>query len=86
MTGTLKAGDYIQLGAGSSARLHQVLLDQDGSGSLEIWPALRADYSSATVVFNNAKGVFRLSNNVTSWSINNASAYGISFEAVEALT
>ena len=86
MTGTLKAGDYIQLGSGSSAKLHQVLLDQDGDGSLEIWPALRSDYSGATVVFNNPKGVFRLSNNVTSWSINNASIYGISFEAVEALT
>ena len=85
MTGTLKAGDYIQLGAGADARLHQVLLDQSGDGSLEIWPALRADYIGATVIFNNAKGVFRLSNNVTSWSINNASAYGISFEAVEAL-
>ncbi len=86
MTGTLKAGDYIQLGSGSSAKLHQVLLDQDGDGSLEIWPALRSDYTGATVVFNNPKGVFRLSNNVTSWSINNASIYGISFEAVEALT
>jgi len=86
MTGTLKAGDYIQLGSGSSAKLHQVLLDQDGDGSLEIWPALRSDYTGATVVFNNPKGVFRLSNNVTSWSINNASVYGISFEAVEALT
>ncbi len=86
MTGSLKAGDYIQLGAGSSAKLHQVLLDQDGDGSLEIWPALRSDYTGATVVFNNPKGVFRLSNNVTSWSINNASIYGISFEAVEALT
>ena len=86
MTGSLKAGDYIQLGAGSSAKLHQVLLDQDGDGSLEIWPALRSDYTGATVVFNNPKGVFRLSNNVTSWSINNASVYGISFEAVEALT
>jgi len=85
MTGTLKAGDYIQLGAGSSARLHQVLADQDGDGDLEIWPGLRDDYTAATVTFNNAKGVFRLSNNVTSWSINNASAYGISFEAVEAL-
>ena len=85
MTGTLKAGDYIQLGAGSSARLHQVLLDQSGDGTLEIWPALRSSYSGATVTFNNPKGVFRLSNNVTSWSINNASAYGISFEAVEAL-
>ena len=86
MTGTLKAGDYIQLGSGSSAKLHQVLEDQNGSGSLEIWPALRSDYTAATVVFNNPKGVFRLSNNVTSWSINNASIYGISFEAVEALT
>lgn len=86
MTGSLKAGDYIQLGSGSSAKLHQVLVDQDGDGSLEIWPALRSDYSSATVTFNNPKGVFRLSNNVTSWSINNASIYGISFEAVEALT
>jgi hypothetical protein len=86
MTGTLKAGDYIQLGSGSSAKLHQVLLDQDGDGSLEIWPALRSDYTAAPVVFNNPKGVFRLSNNVTSWSINNASIYGISFEAVEALT
>lgn len=86
MTGTLKAGDYIQLGSGSSAKLHQVLLDQDGDGGLEIWPTLRSDYTAAPVVFNNPKGVFRLSNNVTSWSINNASLYGISFEAVEALT
>lgn len=86
MTGTLKAGDYIQLGSGSSAKLHQVLVDQDGDGSLEIWPSLRADYTDATVTFNNAKGVFRLNNNITTWSINNASIYGISFEAVEALT
>ncbi|MDB4323443.1 hypothetical protein N9949_02100 [Akkermansiaceae bacterium] len=85
MTGTLKAGDYIQLGSGSSAKLHQVLLDQDGDGSLEIWPSLRSNYTDATVTFNNPKGVFRLANNVTSWSINNASTYGISFEAVEVL-
>lgn len=85
MTGTLKAGDYIQLGSGSSARLHQVLIDQTGSGSLEIWPDLRSTYTDATVTFNNAKGVFRLSTNITSWSINNASSYGISFEAVEAI-
>ena len=85
MTGTLKAGDYIQLGGASSAKLHQVLLDQTGNGSLEIWPALRSTYTGATVVFNEAKGVFRLANNLTSWSINNVSAYGISFEAVEAL-
>ena len=86
MTGTLIAGDYIQLGAGSNSKLHQVLTDQSGDGSIDIWPPLRSNYSSATVVFNSPKGVFRLANNVTSWSINNASAYGISFDAVEAIT
>ena len=86
MTGTLKAGDYIQLGTGSAARLHKVLVDQTGNGTLEIWPALRTDYTSASATFNNAKGVFRLATNIGEWSINNASAYGISFEAVEAIT
>ena len=85
MTGTLLAGDYIQLGSGSAAKLHQVLLDQDGDGSLEIWPALRSNYTDETVIFNAPKGVFRLATNISSWSINNASTYGISFEAVEAL-
>jgi len=86
MTGTLKAGDYIQLGSGSTAKLHQVLVDQSGTGTLEIWPALRSSYTDEVVVFNNPKGVFRLATNVTSWSINNASVYGISFEAVEVVT
>ena len=86
MTGSLLAGDYIQLGDGPSSKLHQVLIDQTGNGTLEIWPALRSTYSSKSATFNAAKGVFRLSTNVTTWSINNVSAYGISFEAVEDLT
>ena len=86
MTGSLLAGDYIQLGGGSSAKLHKVLVDQTGSGTLEIWPALRTDYTSANVTYTNAKGVFRLNQNVSSWQITNANSYGISFEAVEAIT
>ena len=86
MTGTLKAGDYIQLGSGSASRLHTVLLDKTGDGELEVWPALRSNYNSATADLSSPKGVFRLSSNMTSWSINNASVYGISFEAVEAVT
>ena len=85
MTGTLLAGDYIQLGTGSAARLHQVLVDQSGSGNLEIWPDLRGTYSGETVIYSSPKGVFRLGNSTTSWSIDNASFYGISFEAIEAL-
>jgi len=86
MTGTLKAGDYIQLGSGSASRLHTVLLDKTGDGELEIWPALRSNYTSATADLSSPKGVFRLSSNRTSWSINNASVYGISFEAIEVLS
>lgn len=86
MTGTLKAGDYIQLGTGADSKLHQVLVDQSGNGTLEIWPALRTGYTSASVDFSSPKGAFRLSTNLTSWSIDNTSTYGISFEAVEAIT
>ena len=86
MTGSLLAGDYIQLGSGTTARLHKVLVDQTGSGTLEIWPALRSTYSSATVTTTDAKGVFRLNQNMSSWQISNANSYGIAFEAVEAIT
>jgi len=85
MTGTLLAGDYIQLGSGSSARLHKVLQDQDGSGTLEIWPALRADHTTTSAVLTSAAGMFRLSSNEQSWSVNEASVYGITFGAMEAL-
>lgn len=86
MTGSLLAGDYVQLGSGASSRLHKVLVDQTGSGTLHIWPALRANYSAATVVTTNTRGVFRLANSDTSWSIDNRNAYGISFSAVEAIS
>lgn len=86
MTGSLLAGDYIQLGSGSSAKLHQVLVDQTGDGDLEIWPDLRSDYTSASVVTSSPKGVFRLSQNMSSWSIDNASFYGIAFEAIEVIS
>jgi len=86
MTGTLLAGDYIQLGTGSAAKLHQVLVDRTaGTGvDLEIWPDLRSTYSGETIIYSNPKGIFRLAQSVTSWSIDNASFYGISFEAIEA--
>lgn len=85
MTGTLKSGDYIQLGTGQNARLHTVLQDQTGDGTLEIWPGLRDNYTAATVTFTDPKGVFRLRENMSSYSINNDSRYGISFEAIEVI-
>ena len=84
MTGSLLSGDYIQLGTGSSTHLHQVVEDLSGSGTLEIWPALRDNYSGS-VTFNNPKGLFRLSTSNTSWSIDENSSYSISFDCVEVL-
>ena len=83
---TLLAGDYIQVGLESGARLYQVLEDQTGSGTIEVYPNLQTTYSGELVGTNDPKGVFRLSSNVTSWSIDNASVYGISFDCVEAIT
>jgi hypothetical protein len=80
MTGTLLAGDYIQIGTG----LHRVVQDRSGSGTLEIWPALRADVTDAVAVLTNPVGVFRLMSDEQSWSTNSASFYGITFTAMEA--
>ena len=81
--GTLKAGDYIQLGSASDATLHKVLADYSGSGNLEIWPKLRKGRTTVDAVLLNASGVFRLASNETAWSVNNASFFGISFGATE---
>ena len=82
---TLLAGDFIQLGTSSGAELYQILEDLTGDGDVEIFPNLRSTYSSQPLQTDDTKGVFRLSNNISSWSIDNASIYGISFEVVEAI-
>ena len=89
-TGYLKAGDYIQLGAASSAKLYKVLndVDTDGSGqaSLDLYPSIRtAPADDAPVTVSNAVGVFRLASNETSWSISEASIYGLTFGCIEAI-
>jgi hypothetical protein len=90
VTGWLKAGDYVQIGSGGTARLHKVLQDanSDGSGNvtLELWPHVRtAPADNAAVTVSSAKGLFRLASNEQAWSINEASIYGITFSAMEAV-
>jgi hypothetical protein len=89
-TGYLKAGDYIQLGSGSGSKLFKVLADVDinssGSGSAEVWPNVVSSPSlNDPVTVSNAKGVFRLASNASEWNINEASFYGISFSAIQAI-
>ena len=85
MSGTLLAGDYFQLGTGTSSRLYKVLEDQTNGGTLEIWPALRDAASTAAAVISSPVGTFRLASNEVSWSVNNLAHYGISFGAMEAI-
>jgi len=88
--GYLKAGDYIQLGSGSTATLHKVLVDADTDGSgnatVTLWPHVRtAPSNGATVTVQSTVGRWRLAGNETEWSGNEAMIYGISFSAMEAI-
>lgn len=85
MIGTLLAGDYFQLGSGSTARLYMVLQDRSGSGTMEIWPSLRATASSATATIATPRGLFRLSSNETIRTADEIGRYGITFGAMEAI-
>jgi len=85
MTGSLAAGDMFQLGSGAATELHKVVQGRTGSGTLEIWPSLRYVQASATAVIANPGGLFRLNTNDISWSVDEASVYGITFPAIEAL-
>jgi hypothetical protein len=85
MTGTLLAGDCFQLGSGSTARLYMVLQDQNGSGTLEIWPALRSAASAATATLSTPRGLFRLSSNEVARTADEIGRYGITFGAMEAI-
>ena len=86
-TGILKAGDYFQLGTGSSSKLYKVLADanSDGSGiaTFDIFPGINtavADDSALDVTA--AKGVFRLASNEMGFDLKQAQQYGISFSAI----
>jgi hypothetical protein len=88
LVNAFKAGDYIQLGSGPSARLHKVLANvtagASGNASLDIWPDLRSSPADNDVVtYVSASGLFRLTSNVTAWNIDAISSYGITFDCVE---
>jgi hypothetical protein len=90
VTGYLLPGDYIQLGSGSTSQLYKVLTqvnsNSSGGATLDIWPNLRSPTSdNAAVVVASTKGRFRLKDNITQWSINEISSYGITFDCVEAI-
>lgn len=85
--GWLLEGDYIQLGSGVDARLYMVTSDVDtngtGDAAIEVWPEIEtAPSDNDPVVITNTVGTFRLASNVSTWSANEASVYGIQFSGV----
>jgi hypothetical protein len=85
-TGILKAGDYLQLGTSSNARLYKVLQEanSDGSGNatFDIWPSINTAFADNTALtISSPVGVFRLSTNEMPWDISTAQNYGIAFGA-----
>lgn len=86
----LRAGDYIQIGSGLSARLYMVInnvnSNASGNANITISPSLRySPPNASTIIVNEAKGLFRLSDNSFSWSVRPGRIYNFSFNAEEVL-
>jgi hypothetical protein len=78
-TGTFAVGDWIQI----STSLYKVV-QVNSSSSVDLFPVLRASYAGGTAItYSSAKGVFRLAESSTQWSIDLAKFYTISFSVVE---
>jgi hypothetical protein len=78
-TGTFAVGDWLQI----STSLYKVV-QVNSSSSVDLFPVLRSSYAGGTAItYSNAKGVFRLAESRTEWSIELASIYGITFSIVE---
>jgi hypothetical protein len=78
-TGTFAVGDWIEI----STSLYKVV-QVNSSSSVDVFPVLRASYAGGTAItYSSARGVFRLAESSTQWSIDVAKFYSISFSVVE---
>lgn len=78
-SGGFAVGDWIQIGTS----LYKVIfLNQNNT--VEVFPVLRSSYAVGTsIIYTNAKGIFRLAETKTEWSIELAKIYGVSFSIAE---
>lgn len=87
--GWMMEGDWIQIGAGATARLHKVLetVNSNGSGevTLSLWPGHaigHAPADNAVITVRNTVGVWRLASNVRKYKQGAGQLIGISFSAM----
>ena len=74
VTGWLEPSDYLQIGAGVTARLYKVLtkVDTDSSGeaTIDIWPRIRIAHADQTAVtVSSAEGAFTMANRANPWTL-----------------
>lgn len=82
-TGSFALGDWLQVGTGSSSRLHRVI-KVVSSSSVDVFPRLRTAYANGTAIdVTSPQGLFRLQGPVP-WGYDERKiAEGITFAAVE---
>lgn len=89
-SGIALAGDYIELGSGTTRRLYKVLEDADadvnGEATLNIWPRLReSPGDNAVIVTADTRGTFEIPAQQFGWGWRPPSLTQISFTALEAI-
>ena len=90
LANAFRAGDYIQLGSSGTSKLHMIVddvnTDSSGNADINIEPPIKTAGSLGdTVVYENAKCLFRMQNPQIDWDADDVGKYGIQFSAVEAL-
>lgn len=83
----LLRGDYIQIGSGSTTRLHMLKTNlstiANGVASLVLWPTLRYSPASGSIIqVQSCQGIWSLTDNRRGWEESNP-LFGIEFSAVE---
>lgn len=86
-TNILRAGDWIQLGSSSTARLYRVLADVNsnasGQAALDLWPKIRtAPADNALITVTNAAGLWRLAANDIGHDLSPPFFYGVTIPCV----
>jgi hypothetical protein len=89
-TGIMKAGDWIQLGTASTARLYKVMVDANsnasGEATLTLWPKLRSSPAdNAALTINSPVSNWRLTTDGADWNVNVIKFFGLKVSAQEAL-
>lgn len=85
---TLKAGDLLGFGTGTTQHLVMVVDDATANGSgvisVTIEPPLRDDFSSSTAVeWDKPKALFRLNSDSQTWTYESVFAQGFSLDLIE---